>query len=132
MSKFDLLREQGTSAPNYDITTEQVIEKLSNWDDAYGIRLSDVGEDRVTVHFDRLPENLDALADDIDEFCPDAVAQGFECFPDMLEDADNLDPEMVANIRELADGIDFEDADFGFQLLKKSLRKDRTIGLWWD
>jgi hypothetical protein len=132
MSKFHLLREHSTSAPNYDITTEQVIETLSKWDDAYGIRVSDVGEDRVTVNFERLPEDLDALAHEIYEFCPDTVTQGFECFPDMLEHAEDLDPEVVANIRELADGVDFNDADFGFQLLKKSLRKDRAIGLWWD
>src|SRR5262245_7750274 len=109
MSKFDVLREQGTSAPNYDITTEQLIATLSQWDEAYGIQLSDVGDDRVTVHFERLPENLDALAARIYDFCPDTVTQGFECFPDMLEQDDDLDPEMAANIRELADGIDFED-----------------------
>jgi hypothetical protein len=39
---------------------------------------------------------------------------------------------MAANLRELAEGIDFEDENFAFELLKKSLRQDQTIGLWWD
>ena len=33
---------------------------------------------------------------------------------------------------ELVDGVDFEDEDFGMELLKRSLQTDRLVALWWD
>jgi len=91
-----------------------------------------VADDRLTVLFQHLPEDLDKLAADIYEFCPDTVDQGFACFEDMLENAEDLDPKVANELRELAAGIDFADGNFAFELLKKSLRRDRAIGLWWD
>jgi Domain of unknown function (DUF4253) len=133
MDKFDLLREKGTCAVNYGIPTEDLVDELSIWDETYGIsHISNVEEDRVTVHFQRLPENLDELAEEIEEFCPDIVQQGFDNYPGYVELDDQFSAEAIAEMRDLMEGVDIDSADCGMELLKKYLLKHKSIELWWD
>jgi hypothetical protein len=41
MDKFAELRNKNTNGANYDLDTEDVIERLKKWDAAYGVELSD-------------------------------------------------------------------------------------------
>lgn len=131
-SKFALLRKLETAAPNYELTTDDIIGKLTEWDEKYGVEISEVKQDSVTVTFSRLSKNLAALAADIYDFCPDTIDQGFDNLPDMLAAEDMFEPELLEQMRALAEGIDFKQPDYGMELLKKSLKLDRSVGLWWD
>jgi len=132
MDKYEELRTQGTNGANFDIETEDVIARLKDWDERYGIDLSEVESDRVTVRFDSLPDDLDSLAGEIYEFCPDTIDQGFGCYDEMIDAAEEMEQEVPDDVRELVNGVDLEDEDYGLELLKRSLRREMVIGLWWD
>ncbi|MBE9174886.1 DUF4253 domain-containing protein [Synechocystis salina LEGE 06155] len=124
--------EQQTNGINCDITTEDLIAKLQEWDRQYGIEISEVAFDSLIVHFKELPADLTALAQEIYEFCPDVIDQGFGCVDDAL-------PMMMASGRELPPetqvlltGVDWNDPDFGLTILQNSLRQDQAVFLWWD
>jgi len=75
MSKYGIISDKGTSDANYDISTEDIIKRLKQWDTLYNIEISDVGHDRLTVKFGSLPEDLESLSKDIYEFCPDVIPE---------------------------------------------------------
>jgi hypothetical protein len=122
----------GTNACNFDLDNEAIIQQLDRWDLLYGIEVSDVGSDKVTVRFLSLPESLDALAREISEFCPDVLDQGFGCVDDMLamqaRDGQDIAPEWA----RLIDGVDLKHPDAGLMLLQRSLRATGRVALWWD
>ncbi|MBE9240229.1 DUF4253 domain-containing protein [Synechocystis salina] len=124
--------EQQTNGINYDITTEDLIAKLQQWDGQYGIEITEVAFDSLIVHFKKLPAGLAALAREIYEFCPDVIDQGFGCiddaFPMMMSAGQELPPETQV----LLAGVDWNDPDFALTILQNSLRQDQAVFLWWD
>lgn len=132
MSKFALVKEKETNGINYYVTTDDIIEKLKQWDSQYGIEISEVEHDRLVVTFPSLPDNLDALAKDIYEFCPDVIEQHFGCMDDMVEMMEQSGQELAPEIAQLIEGVDFETENFGEVLLQKSLKSTHQVGLWWD
>ena len=132
LSQFDIFREHETSAPGYEPTTDEIIAAVENWDSEFGVVVSEVGSDRFTMQFQKLPADLDDLANALYVFCPNIIEQDFGCYPDILESADALPPEYIAFVREMSEGIDFTDEDFPFQLLKRSLLRSRQVTFMWD
>lgn len=74
--KFDMLRFGGTNGTNHDIYVENIIGKLKIWDNAHGLIFFAVGNDFLEADLNQLPNDLDAYADELYEFCPDIVDQG--------------------------------------------------------
>jgi hypothetical protein len=132
MDKYQQLREIGTNGDNYDIGTEDVINQLQKWDAEYGIELSDVEFDTVTVIFRNLPEDLTDLAVEIYEFCPDTIDQHFGCFAESIEIMEGFEQDLADNVKALIQDVDFTDDDYGFELLKRSLALNNAVTLWWD
>ena len=132
MLDVETLRATRTNGCNYDIATDDIIAKLQAWDTTYGIEISDIAVDAVTVHFKKIPEDTRPLAEEIYKFCPDTVSQNFGCYEEMLDSVEEMDEEVAAKIMELTDGIDFNDENYGVVLLARSLKRDKLVGLWWD
>ncbi len=132
MDKYAELRTEGTNGVNYDLDTDAIIAMLQDWDGKYGIDLSDVGHDRVTVQFRTLPVDLDALAREIYAVCPDIIEQHFGCFAEMLAHEEDMQHPISPEVCALVEGVDFSDADYGLELLKRSLRRKDILPLWWD
>lgn len=132
MDKYQPLRDAGTNGMNFDLGTENVIAHLKEWDAKYGIELTDVGFDRVLVRFNRLTDDVMALAKDVYEFCPDTVDQHFGCMAELVELAEETGEDVLENVRALIDGVDLSDEEYGLELLRRSLAKEKAIGLWWD
>lgn len=132
MDKYQPLREAGTNAANYEMGTDDVIEHLKQWDKAYGIELSEVTFDTVVVSFDRLPNDVLPLAEDIYEFCPDTIDQHFGCFKEMLEHSEETGESVPNELSQLIEGVDMDDENYGLELLKRSLVKNKKVMLWWD
>lgn len=65
-SQFEAIRLAESSGINQDISAEQVIHKLREYDSRYGIQILSATTDAVTWRFDRLPEDLDAYQDDLE------------------------------------------------------------------
>ena len=68
MNKFDLIRVHFTS----DIQTQ-----FEQWDDTFGIDISDVASNWIMVKFHSLPADLDELAKEIYTLCPNVIDQQF-------------------------------------------------------
>lgn len=132
MSKFDTIKENGTGGPNYDVSTEDVIKKLKQWDSQYGIEISEVSHDQVLVKFSSLPDNLESFAKEIYDFCPDVIDQHFGCMDEMVEMMEETGQELDPEIAELIEGVDLEDEDSGEVLLQKSIKSKQSVSLWWD
>jgi hypothetical protein len=132
MDKFAELRKKDTNEANYELDTEDVIERLQKWDAAYGVELSDVGHDRVAVKFKKLPADVGALAAEAYEFCPDVIDQHFGCFAEMIEAMEEMGEEAPEGLSDLVEGVDLEDENYGLELLKRSLEQTKAVALWWD
>lgn len=75
-NKFDVLRYRRTDGINYGLQTEDIIDKVSEWDKKYEIDIIGCGRDWVWIKLKKLPEDLDEFSKEVYEFCPDIVDQG--------------------------------------------------------
>jgi hypothetical protein len=75
-SQLDIIRHARSDACNYDLTTEDLVAKLAQYDKQIGIDITHAETD--TIHFEllKLPDDLQSFAGDLYEFCPDLVDQG--------------------------------------------------------
>jgi hypothetical protein len=89
-------------------------------------------DDAVDIEFVTIPEDMDAFVRDLYEFCPDIVDQGAGCVADMVEAMEEAGEELPDAMKMLIEGIDFEDEDFGLEIVKRTLQIDKSITLWWD
>ncbi len=129
---MDLVREMRTSAPNYDLSNDDILSQLRRWDQQYGIEILDVGGDLVRVLFLSLPDPVEPLAEEINRFCPDVVDQGFGCFQEMYGEMLDRRDELPHEVAQLIEGVDLDQEDYGLVILANALRRDRTVSLWWD
>jgi hypothetical protein len=132
MSKTDIVKECRTSGVNYNLSNEDILKKLEAWDSQYGIEISDVAHNKMLVTFISLPADLEELAKDIYDFCPDVIEQHFGVMDEMVDMMDETGQELDKETAELVDGVDFEDERFGEILLQKSLAFTKSVSLWWD
>jgi len=75
-SQFDILRIARTDAINYDMHTEDLIQKIRELDRCYGIHIYLANTDTVAFTFAKMPADLLSFATEIYKFCPDIVDQG--------------------------------------------------------
>ena len=74
--ELDILRYRRTDGINYGLTNADVVSKIAEWKDKYGIVVLGCSRDWLQIEFNRLPANLDEFADEVYKFCPDSVDQG--------------------------------------------------------
>ncbi len=132
MSQFDDLREHQTAAPSDGPTHDEIVAVVEKWNSEFGVVVSDVGRDRFSIRFNTLPADLDAFAQELYAFCPNIIEQDFGNYEDILESADALPPDYIAHVRRMSEGIDFEDPEYPFELLKKSLHETQQVAFMWD
>ena len=89
------LRVRRTSAGNYDISTDDVIERLKAWEQLCRFEVVGAAGDWVALMFETLPERICAFAEEVYLFCPDSVGQGVGL------KREREHPEMFAAAREL-------------------------------
>jgi hypothetical protein len=75
-SQMDILRIAATDAINYGMQTEDLVNRLRQWDAAYGIDIYMADSDTIELHLKTLPPDLHAFAKELYAFCPDIVDQG--------------------------------------------------------
>lgn len=132
MVNVEELKAKRTNGDNYDVSTEDIIARLQQWDAKYGIETTDIEFDAVTVRFATVPDDTRPLADEIYEFCPDTVDQHYGCFEEMLDAAEEMGEEIDPAVAELVEGVNFKDEDYGVVLLARALKHDPIVQLWWD
>jgi hypothetical protein len=128
--KFQQLYEKHTNGINCGLHTEDIVQRLEQWDTLYTIEISDVEQDGLVVRFASLPDDLNEFVREIYEFCPDTIEQHFGCIDDIVNTlgAEALPPELA----ELIEGVNFEEENFAEILLQRSLERSKLLVLWWD
>jgi hypothetical protein len=84
--KFDILRFEALSGVNYDLYTEDVIQKLTAWDNQFGLEFTAAGFDFAEAKFVQMPNDLSVYAEELYEFCPDIVDQGTGSVEELIKE----------------------------------------------
>jgi uncharacterized protein DUF4253 len=129
---FAAVRQAGTGAPNFDIDNTAIIDRLKKWQSLCSFVVKSAEGDRVEIEFTTLPDDMDAFARDLYDFCPDLVDQGTGCVHEMLEMAEELGEEIDPAMAKLIEGIDFSDENYGVEILKREVEQRKSVVLWWD
>lgn len=129
---IEKIREVGTNGINCDIETEDIVNKLIDWSTRFKFEVLDVDDATVEIKLESLPDNLTDFCQEVYEFCPDTIDQGYGCIVDMIETAEEsgtpIDPENL----ELIQGLDPEAEDFGLKVMERDLPRIMALTLWWD
>lgn len=129
---FALIRDAGTSAPNFDLDTDAIIARLEQWQTLCSFTVTAATHDSADIEFTTLPADMDAFVRDLYDFCPDLVDQGTGCVHEMVEMAEETGEELPPHMAVLIEGIDFSDENYGLEILKRELQVKRSVKLWWD
>jgi hypothetical protein len=74
--QYEILRIMHTDGDDYDISNQDVIERLKEWEEYAPFDIIGADNDWVEIEFKSLPRDLKAFAEEVYDFCPDAVDQG--------------------------------------------------------
>src|SRR5437870_2849713 len=72
-SQFDILRTARSDAANYGLDTEDLIQKLKEYDDAFGIDIFYAETDTIQFRLSEMPDPLRPFCEDLYKFCPAIV-----------------------------------------------------------
>jgi len=75
-SQLDVVKLARSDAVNYDMGTEEIVAKLKEYDEDFGIDIKRAETDTIVFGLVGWPRDLAAFAGDLYEFCPDIVDQG--------------------------------------------------------
>jgi hypothetical protein len=129
---FDEIRKAGTNGANYNLDTDAIIERLTKWQSLCSFTVANAKGDAVDITFTTLPKDMDAFARDLYDFCPDLVDQGTGCVHEMVEMMEATGQELKPEMKELIDGVDFSDENYGLEILKREIQRNPSVTLWWD
>lgn len=82
-SQFDILRVARSDAVNYDMVTDDLIKKLTEYHRKYDIDIFHAETDTIEFRFSKLPADLAVFCNDLYKFCPDIVDQGVGTVEDL-------------------------------------------------
>jgi hypothetical protein len=74
--QYEILRIMHTDGDDYDISNDDVIERLKEWEKSSPFDIVGAENDWVEIEFKTLPKDLKSFAEEVYDFCPDAVDQG--------------------------------------------------------
>jgi hypothetical protein len=74
--QYDILRIMQTNGDEFDILNEDVVTRLKEWEKTFSFDIVGADNDWVEIEFKTLPKDLAAFAEEVYDFCPDAVDQG--------------------------------------------------------
>jgi hypothetical protein len=124
--RYEPLRVRRTDAGNYDISTDDIIDRLKAWEQLCTFEVVGAASDWVALTFETLPERICAFAEEVYSFCPDSVGQGVGLkrerdHPQLYAAARELCPTISAAIRDQLkaqrDGVEARAAELSPELL---------------
>lgn len=84
--QYEILRIMHTDGDDYGISNSDVIERLKEWEQTSPFTIIGADSDWVEIEFKKLPRDLKAFAEEVHDFCPDAVDQGPGSVADLARD----------------------------------------------
>lgn len=76
IDQYEILRIMHTDGDEYDITNQDVIDRLKDWEKISAFDIIGADSDWVEIEFKTLPKDLKAFGEEVYEFSPDAIDQG--------------------------------------------------------
>ena len=114
---FAAVRAAGTAAPNFELDTDAIVAHMATWQPLCNFTVRNAEADSVDIEFATLPQDMDAFARDLYEFCPDLVDQGTGCVHEMVEALEELGEDLSPEMAVLTEGVDFSDENYGLEIL---------------
>lgn len=74
--QYEIIRVMHSNGKDYDISNQDVIDRLKEWEKIASFDIIGADSDWVELEFKTLPRDLNTFADEVYDFCPDAVDQG--------------------------------------------------------
>lgn len=68
---FRILYEHATSGEG--TSTDDIVEKLTEWNEKYGVTVAAADPASVTLEFSSVPEDVERFCEEVLQFCPDAA-----------------------------------------------------------
>jgi len=84
--QYEILRIMHTDGDEYDITNEEVIDRLKEWETIAPFDIIGADSDWVELEFKTLPKDLKAFAAEVIDFSPDAVEQGAGSIEELMKE----------------------------------------------
>lgn len=129
---LDAVRAAFTNGVNYHVSHRDVLARLAEWRSRFSFTVTYASRSTLHINLHTLPEDLDAFARELYEFCPDILEQGYEelAWEWLQKQRAGLLTEGEA---AFADGIDLADESTrGLKLLRRGIEQNHSIALWWD
>lgn len=115
---YQIVQFFGTAAGNYEISNADIMDKLRAWEKLCNFEIIGGGGDTLDLAFKTLPEDRLAFAEDVYDFCPDLMDQGYVGPP--------LDAG--ATMEDFAEAMDEQTTED----LAEFLERNMAVGFWWD
>jgi hypothetical protein len=74
--QYEILRIMHTDGDDYDILSQDVIDRFKEWEKKFSFNIIGADSDWVELEFTTLPKDISVFAEEVYDFCPDAVDQG--------------------------------------------------------
>lgn len=129
---FAVVAQAQTSAPNYELDTGAIIDRLVQWQSLCSFKVTGATADTVDIEFSTLPPDMDAFVRDLYAFCPDLVDQGTGCVQEILEGLEEVGEAPTPEMKALTEGVDLSDENHGLEILKREIQWNKKLTLWWD
>lgn len=84
--QYEILRIMHTDGSDYNISNQDVIDRLKEWGKIATFDIIGADSDWVELEFKTLPRDLKAFVDEVNDFSPDAVDQGPGSKAEMLKE----------------------------------------------
>ncbi len=84
--QYEILRIMHTDGDDYDISNQDVIDWLKELERKAPFEIIGADSDWVEIEFKTLPKDLKAFAEEVYDFCPDAVDQGPGSVEDLVKE----------------------------------------------
>lgn len=116
---YAAIRLRRTDGANYDISTDDIIERLRAWEELCSLRVVGAASSWVALQFQTLPQISQRLVHGTD---------------DVLAQLEGMDPAAAQQFRDLLDAASAGSIDErdGVRLLAEDLHRRKYLFLWWD
>jgi hypothetical protein len=84
--QYEILRIMHTNGDDDDVSHEDVIAKLKQWEKRIRFEIVGAENDWVEIEFRTMPQDLKAFAEDVYEFSPETVDEGTGSLAELVKD----------------------------------------------
>jgi hypothetical protein len=82
--QFQLIEMLGTNGINEEVTNEEIIAQMREWDELVGFELIYCDNSGIDCFMERLPEDIEAFAQETIDFCPFLINEEHESMEDYI------------------------------------------------